>query len=132
MGEGLGAGGHATRRYLLNAGSGDAFLAGELFSGCGPTPRRPPARVRPIRQIGRQIDVATVGKLEVSQVDAKPTSVAAATLDHIARADRKTARQTIKRRTHGNLQPELAPAEGCNAGSTRQFRDSAPMRHGFL
>jgi hypothetical protein len=97
MGEGLGAGGHATRRYPLNAGSGDAFLAGELFSSCGATPRGTAARARPLRQIGRQIDMTAVGKHEVSQVDAKPAAVAAAALDHIARAHRKVARQTIKR-----------------------------------
>jgi hypothetical protein len=54
--------------------------------------------------------VATVGKLKISQVDAKPAPVAAAALEHIARAVRKVTRQTIERRTHGNLLPEPAPA----------------------
>jgi hypothetical protein len=98
MGEGLGAGGHATRRYLLNADGTDAFLADELFSSCGPTSRRTAARARPLRRISRQLDMAAIGKLKVSQVDAKPASVTAAAFKHISGADRKTARQTIQRR----------------------------------
>jgi hypothetical protein len=62
-----------------------------------------PARPRPLRRIGRQIDLATIGKLKISQMDAKAPAVAAAALEHIARADRKLTRQTIERRTHDHL-----------------------------
>src|SRR5262249_12401161 len=58
------------------------------------------ARARPLWPVGRQFHLTTVGKLEISQMDAKPALASAVALDHIAGADRKPAWKTIDRRTH--------------------------------
>jgi hypothetical protein len=95
MGEGLGAGGHATRRWRINSlGAAWFRLAEELFSTTGPT-STPGPRAPAIGRIARQIDLATIGKFEITRADAEPAAVAAATLDHVPRARREPAGETI-------------------------------------
>src|SRR4029450_11055903 len=71
MGEGLGAGGHSTRRWRFNAQAGPRFLFVELFSDG--RPRRGAAAVRapPTRQVDWQFNMPAVGKLEISQMEEK-------------------------------------------------------------
>jgi hypothetical protein len=47
--------------------------------------------------------VAAIGKLEISQTDAKASLFPAAALDHVARADREPAGETVCKRTHKYL-----------------------------
>jgi hypothetical protein len=100
MGEGLGAGGHSTRRYAFNARASPGFLSSKLFSSLASPRKAPATRARPVCHIGRQFDVAAIGKLEISQTDAKASLSPAAALDHVARADREPAGETICKRTH--------------------------------
>jgi hypothetical protein len=57
-------------------------------------------RAPPVRQIDRQFDLSAIGKLQISQADAKPAFSAAAALNHVARADREPAGETVCKRTH--------------------------------
>jgi len=100
MGEGLGAGGHSTRRYAFNARASPRFLRLKLFSSLAAPRKAPATRARPVRQIGRQFDVSAIGKLQISQTDAKASVAPAAALDHVARADREPAGETVCKRTH--------------------------------
>src|SRR5262249_21723074 len=97
MGEGLGAGGHSTRRYAFNARASLRFLSSKLFSNLAP---RTEARARPVRPVDRQFDVAAIRKLQISQTDAKTPLSAAAALDHVAGADREPAGETVCKATH--------------------------------
>jgi hypothetical protein len=45
--------------------------------------------------IDRQLDLATVGKLQISQMDAKSTLASAVALDHVAGTDREPAWKAI-------------------------------------
>jgi hypothetical protein len=103
MGEGLGAGGHSTRRYAFNARASPRFLSSKLFSSLASPRKAPATRARPVCQIGGQFDVAAIGKLEISQTDAKASLSPAAALDHVARADREPAGETVCNRTHKYL-----------------------------
>jgi len=103
MGEGLGAGGHSTRRYAFNARASPRFLSSKLFSSLASPRKAPATRARPVCQIGWQFDVAAIGKLEISQTDAKASLFPAAALDHVARADREPAGETVCKRTHKYL-----------------------------
>ncbi len=103
MGEGLGAGGHSTRRYAFNARASPRFLSPKLFSSLASPREAPATRARPLRQIGRQFDVSAIGKLQISQSDAKASLCPAAALDHVARADREPAGETVCKRTHKYL-----------------------------
>ena len=110
MGEGLGAGGHSTRRYAFNARASPGFLSSKLFSSLASPRKAPATRARPVCHIGRQFDVAAIGKLKISQTDAKASLSPAAALDHIARADREPAGETICKRTHKYLlEPTTRP-----------------------
>ena len=127
MGEGLGAGGHSTRRYCFNAEPSLQFLRLKLFSNLAPRREAPPARARPVRLVDRQFDVAAIRKLQISQTDAKTALPAAAALDHVARADREPAGETVCKGTHeypreSNTTPGNFPAP--NARTPRRFRDS--------
>jgi len=91
MGEGLGAGGHSTRRYAFNARASPRFLRLKLFSSLASPGKAPATRARPVCLISRQFEVAAIGKLKISQTDAKASLFPAAALDHVARADREPA-----------------------------------------
>src|SRR5258708_39828472 len=99
MGEGLGAGGHATRRVRSIPKTTPRSIPGsDFFSprfAAAWAPAGATAVLRPRRQIGRQIDLATIRKFEVSQLDMAP-----AALDHIPGADREPARQPNDLATH--------------------------------
>jgi hypothetical protein len=101
MGEGLGgAGGHSTRRWLSNTREGVPFRSSQkLFSG-SPPQEPSAARARPIRPIDRQVHVPAVGKFQIPRLDTKVPAAATA-FDHVARADGKSAGQTICSRAHG-------------------------------
>ena len=100
MGEGLGAGGHSTRRYAFNARASPRFLRLKLFSSLASPGKAPATRARPVCLISRQFEVAAIGKLKISQTDAKASLFPAAALDHVARADREPAGETVCKRTH--------------------------------
>ena len=100
MGEGLGAGGHSTRRYRFNAEASIRFLRLKLFSNLAPRRKAPSARAPPVRLVDRQFDMAAIRKLQISQTDAKTTVPAAAALDHVACADREPAGETVCKGTH--------------------------------
>jgi hypothetical protein len=53
-----------------------------------------------VRLVDRQFDVAAIRKLQISQTDAKTALPAAAALDHVARADREPAGETVCKGTH--------------------------------
>jgi len=94
MGEGLGAGGHATRRRLTNAAARPRFLARDYFRAV--CLRRDGRRHgRPLGAVGRQFHLATVGKLKISQMDAKATLGAGATFDYGTCSNREPTGQTI-------------------------------------
>jgi hypothetical protein len=128
MGEGLGAGGHSTRRYRFNAEAAIQFLSPKLFSNLAARRAAPAARGRSMRQVDWQFDVAAIRKLQISQTDAKTALPAAAALDHVARADRKPAGETVCKGTH-EYPPEsnTTPGNfsGTNVRTPRRFRDSA-------
>jgi hypothetical protein len=96
MGEGLGAGGHATRRRVSNIHTGVSFRSSQkLFSERAP--QKPPApRARPCRPINRQVHMPAVGKFQIARLDAKAPRRPAAAFDHKARADRKSAGETVR------------------------------------
>ncbi|TMK01088.1 MAG: hypothetical protein E6G74_11235 [Alphaproteobacteria bacterium] len=79
-----------------------------------------------MRDVGWEFDLPAVGKLEISQMDAKGSLGAAMALDYISCADREPVREPLCEGTHNFLLAmkrvrwELA---GTNAGSPRQFRD---------
>jgi hypothetical protein len=50
--------------------------------------------------VDRQFDMAAIRKLQISQPDAKTALPAAAALDHVARADREPAGETVCKGTH--------------------------------
>src|SRR5262245_21142905 len=58
--------------------------------------------------VGRQLDLATIGKLQIPQMDAQPALASAVALDHVAGADRKPAGKTIDRGTHRKPPEELS------------------------
>jgi hypothetical protein len=96
---GWGAGGHSTRRWLSNTREGVPFRSSQkLFSG-SPPQEPSAARARPIRPIDRQVHVPAVGKFQIPRLDTKVP--AATAFDHVARADGKSAGQTICLRAHG-------------------------------
>jgi hypothetical protein len=109
MGEGLGAGGHATRRWRFNAQAGPRFLFVELFSD---GPRRGAAAVRalPPRQVDWQFHMSAVGKLEISQMDAKTPSASTAPLHHVTGTDWEPAGEIIRERSHHNPPREQQPS----------------------
>jgi len=134
MGEGLGAGGHSTRRYRFNAEASIRFLSPNLFSNLASPREAPAARTRPLRQVDRQFDVAAIRKLKISQTDTKTALPAAAALDHVARADRKPAGETVCKGTH-----EYPPESNATLGNFRhQCQNTATVprqlgnRHRFL
>src|SRR5262245_8874311 len=112
MGEGLGAGGHSTRRYCLNAEASIRFLRLKLFSNLARPGEAPSARARPVRLVDRQFNMAAIRKLQISQPDAKTALPAAAALDHVARADREPAGETVCKGTH-----EYAPENNTTPGN---------------
>jgi hypothetical protein len=99
MGEGLGAGGHSTRRWRFNAQAGRRFLSVELFSG-RPRGGAAAARAHPMRQVHWQFHMPAVGKLEISQMDAKTSSASAAALHHVTGADWEPAGEICERSHH--------------------------------
>jgi len=103
MGEGLGAGGHSTRRYAFNARAFPRFLSLKLFSSLVAPRKASATRARPVCPIGWQFDMAAIGKLKISQTDAKASLSPAAALDHVARADREPVGETVCKRTHKYL-----------------------------
>jgi hypothetical protein len=112
MGEGLGAGGWgALHPALAIKRAGRPAVPGrELFSRRGPPVRTAAAvRARPVPQIDRQLDMPAVGKLEISQTDAKTPPASAATLHHVTRADREPAGEIICERSHRNPPREQPP-----------------------
>ena len=126
MGEGLGAGGHSTRRYPTNAAAPRTVSCrAELFSGCGAATRAPTTRPRPSSHVGRQLDMPAVGKFQISQMDAKTPLAPAAALDDIARADREPARETIYQRTHANLCQPLPNLRGTSPAVMPDQRDGS-------
>ena len=110
MGEGLGAGGHSTRRWRFNAQAGPRFLFVELFSDG--RPRRGAAAVRalPPRQVDWQFHMSAVGKLEISQMDAKTPSASTAPLHHVTGTDWEPAGEVIRERSHHNPPREQQPS----------------------
>src|SRR5262245_59187371 len=132
MGEGLGAGGHSTRRYCLNAKASIRFLRLKLFSNLAPPGEAPSARARPV---DRQFDMAAIRKLQISQSDAKTALPAAAALDHVARADREPAGETVCKGTH-EYPPESKKnhaweLSSSNVRTPRRFRDSLATGRDF-
>ena len=114
MGEGLGAGGHTTRRRLSTPRWRIRSTVPKLFSGAGPTRQTPTPRRRPYRLFDRQIDPAAVRKLQPAQHDTYTPRTAATPLDHEARTNREPAGKpvdagTSKTRTHQNLRDCHAP-----------------------
>src|SRR5262249_28044736 len=135
MGEGLGAGGHSTRRYCLNAEAAIQFLRLKLFANLAPPGQAPPPRARPGRPVDRQCDMAAIRKLQISQPDAKTALPAAAALDHIARADREPAGETVCTGTH-EYPPEskknhVWELSSSNVRTPRRFRDSLATGRDF-
>jgi hypothetical protein len=134
MGEGLGAGGTPPGVVDLTPGRRGRFLRAKLFSGSGPPPAPPALRVRAMCDIDGQLDMPAIGKFEISQMDAKSSSTAAAALDHIARAHREPAGQVICEGGHvkilleGNNPPETCAT---NARAARQFRDGGAFGRNF-
>jgi len=108
----LGAGGHSTRRYAFNARASPRFLRLKLFSSLASPGKAPATRARPVCLISRQFEVAAIGKLKISQTDAKASLFPAAALDHVARADREPAGETVCKRTH-----EIPPGSNAMAGN---------------
>src|SRR5207302_10388779 len=102
MGEGLGGWGHATRRAGSTPDPAGRSHRGSIFFRSG-FAGLAGAAGRPLRgglgrQIGRQFDLPSVRKFEISQVDKAATA-----LDDIARAGRKAARKTVDLSSHGTL-----------------------------
>jgi hypothetical protein len=120
MGEGLGAGGHTTRRRAVNARSPYRFLTirnffvepQKLFSGPGARAGASAARSRPFRQIDRQVHVPAIGKLQITHMDAQATIATAAPFNDVARADGEPVGQTTYLGTHDHLRGEEAPSPG--------------------
>ena len=125
MGEGLGAGGHSTRRYAFNARASPRFLSSKLFSSLASPRKAPATRARPVCQIGGQFDVAAIGKLKISQTDAKASLSPAAALDHVARADREPAGEIIWERGHVNPPRKQQPSGNLAAPMPNQGDSSA-------
>src|SRR5215831_8694890 len=118
----------------FNARASPRFLSRKLFSSLASPGKAPTTRARPVCQIGRQFDVAAIRKLEISQTDAKASLSPAAALDHVARADREPAGETVCKRTHKYLlEPTtlLGTFPATNARSPRRFRDSATTATDF-
>jgi hypothetical protein len=124
MGEGLGAGGHSTRRYAFNARASLRFLSSKLFSSLASPRKAPATRARPVRQVGRQFDVSAIGKLQISQADAKAPLSAAAALDHVASADREPAGETVCKGTH-EYPPESNTTPGNFPAPMSKHRDGS-------
>jgi hypothetical protein len=88
-----------------------------------------------MRVIDGQLDMPAIGKFEISQMDAKSSSTAAAALDHIARAHREPAGQVICEGGHVKILLESNNPPGTcatNARAARQFRDGGGVRPQFL
>src|SRR5439155_8562504 len=102
------------------------FLCAKLFSAPSAPRASAALRARPMRDIGWEFDLPAVGKLEISQMDAKDPLGAAMALDYISCADREPVRETLCEGNDNFLMPmkrvrwELAAT---NAGLPRQFRD---------
>ena len=87
-----------------------------------------------MRNIDRQVDVPAVGKLEISQMDAKSSLAAATALNDIAGPNREPAGQVICERGHVKISSEvttLLELAATNARPARQFRDGAAFGHDF-
>jgi hypothetical protein len=69
-----------------------------FFCGSSPNPG-----LAPIPSRNRQVNLPSVGKLQVAQVDRKTAAVAAASLHHILRADRKALGQVTCEPIHDEL-----------------------------
>jgi hypothetical protein len=67
-------------------------------------PRRLPARRVPQSCLGRQLDVAAIGKFQITQMD-----TAFPALDHEPRSNREPVWQACSSRTHGTLLGMCAP-----------------------
>src|SRR5262249_60260060 len=100
---GWGLGGPPPGRYVFTARPSRRFLRLKLFSRLASPGKAPTTRARPVCLISRQFDVASIGKLKISQTDAKASLSPAAALDHVARADREPAGETVCKRTHKYL-----------------------------
>ena len=134
MGEGLGAGGTPPGAVDLTPGRRGRFLRAKLFSGSGPPPAPPALRLRAMCDIDGQLDMPAIGKFEISQMDAKSSSTAAAALDHIARAHREPAGQVICEGGHVKILLESNNPPGTcatNARAARQFRDGGAFGRNF-
>src|SRR5262245_32202730 len=127
MGEGLGAGGTPPGAVGSTLRRRPGFLCPKLFSRPCAARTLAAVRARPMGDVGWQLDSPPVGKLEISQMDAKGALSPARTFDHVASADRKPARETVCEGSHAFLlaiRHFLLELVGTNAGSSRQFRDS--------
>src|SRR5260370_21927093 len=112
MGEGLGGWGARHPTCQINSRNPTAFHPGSKFFSlrvaAASAPAGAGAGLGPRRQIGRQIDLATVRKFEISQADAAP-----AAFDHITGADREPARKTTGLATHASLLRTLQLRQLC-------------------
>jgi len=87
-----------------------------------------------MRLVDRQFDVAAIRKLQISQTDAKTALPAAAALDHVARADREPAGETVCKGTHEYPPESKKPRlelSGTNVRTPRRFRDSLATSRDF-
>jgi hypothetical protein len=90
MGEGLGGWGHATRRQMYKCPNRpDVPFVAKLFLAGGPGAATPPGREGASAPLDRQIDMAAIGKLKITQLD-----TAATAFDHESSSDRETTGQT--------------------------------------
>src|SRR5262249_37808913 len=78
------------------------FLCPKLFSRPCAARGLAAVRARPMGDVGWQLDLPPVGKLEISQMDAEGSLGSAMALDHVACADREPARELICEQTHDN------------------------------
>src|SRR5262249_42799250 len=103
MGEGLGAGGHATRRRAINLLAGVSFQSFSNFFSTRPSHARPRTAQRAYRgeSADRQVHVPAIWEFEVPRSDAKASIRAAAAFDHVTRSDGKSAGQTVWLCAHG-------------------------------
>src|SRR5262249_19689596 len=128
MGEGLGAGGHSTRRYRFNAEASIRFPYPRNYFRTLPRGRRRRRRER--ARCARSIGSSTwrpSGNSRYRKRMRKRPCPGAAALDHVARADREPPGKAVCKGTH-EYPPEsnITPGNfsGTNVRTPRRFRDS--------
>jgi len=124
MGEGLGAGGHSTRRCQYNARVSAGVSSGQNYfrALARRAAWRRRVRARRAGSTGNSICLPS-GKLEISQMDAKRSPASAAALDDVARADREPAGEITWEQGHDNPPRNFLELAGTNGRRARQFRD---------